>query len=166
MIRKIITTILACGVLSSCAETVSERKSIAVDVVPMTYSLSLDINAKNRDESKERIEHYINKHWPQIINQTVVLESRSPIAVKAVNRTYSFFVAKGISPKRIVKRVEKQSSADPFNFRLSFQAHNVITPLCEYSRIGHYGETNLGCYSEGARWHSMIHPQKMIHKGE
>lgn len=166
MIRKIITTILACGVLSSCAETVSERKGIAVDVVPMAYSLSLDINTKSRDESKERIEHYLNAHWSQIINQTVVLESRSPIALKAVNRTYSFLVAKGVSPKHIIKRVEKQSSVDPFDFRLSFQTHNVITPLCEYSSVGHYGETTLGCYSEGARWHSMIHPQKMIHKGE
>lgn len=157
--------VMVCGLvwsLSGCAEKVAERGGSSVDLVPLTYSLSLNITNENEKESDRKINHFIHKHWLQLRDQPIDIEIGSNLAIRMSEKIQSQLIENGVSPDNIVIHKQIESPDFSFNFTLSYQIHHVLIERCDYARVGRYQDTRLGCYADSARWHSMVHPEKMI----
>jgi hypothetical protein len=144
--------------ISGCAETLTERQSVSVDIVPLKHTYSVEL--KEKEQGFVEVEHYIDSNWLMLAESNVELVVLSPAGDVISAHVRELFKKKGKDPSQITQTVKEQNSE--FDFQLVSTSYKTFTPVCKYYQIGYFGETDTGCYAEGARWKAMSNPEKMM----
>lgn len=151
--------------LSGCAEHVSERYGTEIQVVPVTYSIDVEIKDKKSKEAWNELDDYVKKHWDMVATQMVSIYWNSKSGKQLAEKYAKYLLSQGIdSHKLFVQESRKGSSAPQFkqDLRLETVVNKAIVSTCGYESIGNFGVEANGCYAEGARWQSMVNPEKML----
>lgn len=156
--------IIVSVLLSGCAERVAERTGTQIDVVPVTYSLSLKIKPNQHKASQAELDGFIESNWKLIVDQDVTLIWRTNLGKKWANKTQNSLVRKGVDVKQITIEQANAGFGERFDFEIQTRVHKAMVSICDYTKLGGYGRTSNGCYSDNARWQSMVNPEKMLNK--
>ena len=154
-------------ILSGCAERIKEREGKALHLVPLTYSLSLNSHKNGASTAKQEIEVFITQNFEVIEAKGMLAEWHNLQGKQLSNYARTFAKSLGIDVNRInVQRFEVREGEPitEFDLRLTFTDYQVITNLCEYPEVGKFGFYESNCYTDNARWQSMVNPENMLPK--
>jgi hypothetical protein len=146
--------------LGGCADSLHERTTSSIDVVPLKHTYSVEAEEKNNPTGE--VLDYIESNWEVLAQAEVELIAYTTVGKKLSGQVRQFFKEQGKDPNQIKVVESKVESEFGFDFQLVSMNYKTFTPICDYYQIGYFGETNIGCYVEGARWKSMSNPQTMI----
>jgi hypothetical protein len=155
---RLLAILNALLLLSGCAETLAERQSVAIDIVPLTHTFAVEL--KDTKQALKEVEEYIESNWEVLADAEVELIVLSEKGEVVSNHVRQLLKQRGKDPEQI--SVSSKSVPEHFDFQLVSVFYKTFTPVCRYYQVGYFGETNTGCYSENARWKAMTNPQKMV----
>ncbi|MEZ8193861.1 hypothetical protein [Vibrio cortegadensis] len=164
MIKQYMVILIATLLLSGCAEHVAERTGTQIDVVPVTYSLALKIKPQQHKAAQDELDEFIANHWKLIVDQEVTLVWRTNLGQKWAKKTRTSLIKNGVDEKQIAVTQANAGFGERFDFEIKTRVHKAIVSICDYAAVGHHGETNDGCYSDNARWQSMVNPENMLNQ--
>lgn len=153
-------TIFLSLLLMACTSQFQEHQSTSVDIVPIKFSMQLNNRNEGYKKSKMNIDSFINHHKEQLLAQNIIIKYSNHQAKKLAGYVQSLLLKKGVSPSMIMVRPETVSNDS--DFEISYTEHKVQVPICTYEQIEKLGGNSANCVSEGARWKSMLHPNKML----
>ena len=144
--------------LSGCADHINEKKGSHINVIPVTYTLS--INSLSDEIIKKRVNDFIQKY--NIENkkgrwELSIVSSEMKVQEDKYQRILSEF---GYTINQI-KTMELNESRH-FTVIIAFITQRIEYEICDYEQIDYYGSTNIGCYTENNRWHSMVNPENAL----
>jgi hypothetical protein len=145
--------------LTSCADTLNERQGIAVDVLPLKHSYSVEVK-EDITVAYAEIDRYIDENWNKLSSAPMELVAHSEQGEKIALHVKAYLRLKG-KDWRLLTDSTGNGQGD-FDFSLISTHHQVVTPICDYYQIGYFGETAHGCYTEGARMQSIVYPEKLV----
>ncbi|MGF1762018.1 hypothetical protein [Aliivibrio kagoshimensis] len=154
--------LLSISFLFGCAEHVAERSGSDVDLYPITYTLNLKINPKHVSRAEEELTEYLEQHWDLVTTQPMSMVWRSDLGEALINKTVKQLRKQGLDTKSIQINEELVELDQRFDFQLTITQYRVLVDRCEYTKIGHYSRTDEGCFSNGARWQSMVNPERAL----
>ncbi|MBM7038383.1 hypothetical protein [Vibrio ulleungensis] len=158
MRQNLLVTLWSLLLISGCAETLVERQSVAIDIVPLTHTFSVEL--KDQRQALNEVEEYIESNWEVLADaevELVVFSEKGQVVSKHVRQLLK---QRGKDPEQLSET--SKSESDQFDFQMVSVYYKTFTPVCRYYQLGYFGETDTGCYSENARWKAMTNPQKMV----
>lgn len=144
-----------------CAEHISERSGPSIEVVPIEYQLAVKIEKNKKEQAWQYLDKYVSENWGVFANQHLSLSWNTKEGKKLVHKYADYLRSRGVESKNITLYQDSELNT-AFDFNFSATVHKVVTPLCEYVTIGNYGEVDNGCFSDGMRWKSITHPERMF----
>jgi hypothetical protein len=187
MIRSLIVTLLTVSLISGCAEPIADSVGTQLDVVPVTYSISIKIKNGEQKKAAAKLAEFTDKHWQTIANRGASISWQTNAGKTVAQQYYTQLAARGVNVADLylihmdtrLKMVEKDgltvdkeglivdkeyltANKEYFDIEVTTTVHKVISDVCQSPIIGHYGELVDGCSSESNRWKSMVHPEKML----
>lgn len=131
-------------------------------MVPVTYALNIAVKKNKQDEAWKELDQFVEEHWDKVSRQKVSFIWYTESGRKLANQYHDHLLKKGLNRQQL--EMQQATASDNISFDLQFKTviNRVVVEVCEYQRIGSYDSENMGCYSEGARWQSMVNPEKMI----
>lgn len=160
--RKLVVGLLTVLLLSGCAERVSERNGIEVELIPVTYSFKAKVTKENEIEVDEQLSNYLDLHRDKVFTERVFLGWSGDIAKSKVMEARRNLLRLGVDPKAITIHQLKLQDVGAFNLSASLQQYQVLVPSCKQSQANRYGFETHDCFVESARWISLQHPEKMV----
>ncbi|BDU39724.1 hypothetical protein [Vibrio nigripulchritudo] len=148
--------------LSGCVYQASERDGTSVHVVPVTYSIALNIEKNKRSGAQKKLDEFIKEHWGVIVNQSIELNWRTREGKKWAKKTKAYLQQHGVSPEQIEIIQTDAGFGERFDFELKTVVFKAQVETCQYEQVGSYSSSPSGCFSENARWQSMENPEKML----
>jgi hypothetical protein len=188
MIKPIAIALLTVSLISGCAEPITERVadrvadrvSIQLDIVPVTYSISIKVKNGEQNKASAKLAAFTDKYWQTIANRGARISWQTKVGKTLAQQYYTQLAARGVNVSDLYlihmdagqNTVDKKSLAVDkeyltvnkkfFDIEVTTTVHKVISDVCQSPIIGHYGELVEGCSSESNRWKSMVHPEKML----
>lgn len=144
--------------LSGCVDHIHEKQGAYINIIPVTYSFS--INSENDEVIKNKLKQFIYKH--DIENKkgywevTIYKDENETKKIKYQQLLDEF----GFTINQI--KMINVSKKPYFTVMFSFITQRIEYQSCGYEQVGYYGSNNIGCYTENNRWHSMVNPEKAI----
>ncbi|MCG7497035.1 hypothetical protein MHO82_09170 [Vibrio sp. Of7-15] len=161
--KKLALILAACFlVLSGCADYVGESRGAQIEVVPVTYSMSLKVKPDQQDKARAKLDGFINEHWQYVSSQGATIVWRTKSGKEVADMYYKQLLSRGVSQDKLSIEQGDAGFGARFDLELKTTVHKSILPICDYPRVGHYSELARGCFSESARWQSMVNPEKML----
>lgn len=157
---KKVLYIFSLVLLFGCTNRFQEYPSSSVDVIPLKTTLKIDIRIEGWRSAKSNIDLFIKENREQLLRESVHITYSNYNSKKLADYVYKLLLKKGANPLSI-KLVNNQIN-NSTDFEVSFTEHKVQVPLCGYEQIEKLGEQAPNCVVEGARWKSMLHPEKML----
>ncbi|MBL4828538.1 MAG: hypothetical protein JKY55_01385 [Aliivibrio sp.] len=156
--------LLTLSLLSGCAEHVAERSGSDVDLFPITYTLNLNlkINPLHMSSADEELNQFIKQYWALVTTQPMSMTWRSDLGESLVKETILDLRRKGVDTNQIHLSVEPIEMDQRFDFQFTITEYRALVDRCQYTKIGHYSRTDEGCFSNGARWQSMVNPERAL----
>ncbi|PMH46708.1 hypothetical protein BCU68_01345 [Vibrio sp. 10N.286.49.B3] len=148
--------------LSGCAEHIGERQGTQMDVIPVHYSMAVKVKPKQSKAAQKEVDQFINDHWNVIVNQTVELNWRTKEGQKWATKIEQDLLKRGVNRDNLSVSQVSAGFGERFDFEVKATVHKVMASVCDYAQVGHFGEPNNGCYTDNARWGSMVNPEKML----
>ncbi|PKF81126.1 hypothetical protein CW749_00320 [Vibrio sp. vnigr-6D03] len=148
--------------LSGCADKAIERSGSDIHVVPVTYSIALNIEKNKRKSAQKKLDEFVKEHWDVIVNQTVELSWRTREGKKWAQKTQAQLQKQGVSPEQIRIIQTDAGFGERFDFEFKTVVYRAQVESCDYEQVGSYGGVKYGCFAENARWQSMENPEKML----
>ena len=164
MIKILCMAIVIFSFLTGCAERIGERRGTQIDVVPVTYSIALKVNPKKESLAQVELDSFIQENWNLIVNQQVELVWRTKLGKRWALKTRKDLLSRGIYDDYISITQEKAGFSERFDFEFKTKVHKSVVSICDYAGIGKYGKPTDGCYTENARWQSMVNPENMLNQ--
>ncbi|PJC86097.1 hypothetical protein CSW98_11025 [Vibrio sp. HA2012] len=165
--RQIITAIIFVALLSGCAEHIAERKGAEIQIVPVAYTLGISIKNGKQDKAREQLDKYTKSHWDKVTTQMVNLTWYTPAGKKLADSYYRYLLGQGLDENKLaVKEAVAGADEKPFDMKFETIVNRAVVEVCAYEKVGNFGRNQEGCYSDGARWQSMVNPEKMLRDGK
>lgn len=146
--------------MTSCAEVITEREGPHIQLVPLTYRWSVDLQGQDVKESQRELYALMEKDWALIANNGVKVDWATKHGKVLANNLKSYLLTRGLDEGDI--HLEKAWLPDSKDIQVQFQYMQVVTELCRQAKVGHYGELTGGCFVESNRWHSMANPESTV----
>ncbi|MDG3085992.1 hypothetical protein P7F88_07735 [Vibrio hannami] len=162
--KKLLLPLICLG-LVACAERVAERHGTNIQVVPITYSIDVEIKNNKNQIAWNELDEYVRKHWDLVATQNVSIYWNSKSGKALADKYADYLLSQGIdSHKLLVLKSREDGSTPQFkqDLRLETVVNKAVVSTCGYEAIGGFGVESNGCYAEGARWQSMVNPEKML----
>ena len=147
--------------LFGCAEHIGEQSGPAIEVVPIEYQLAVKIEKNKQKEAWRYFDGYITENWSDFANQEFSFVWNTNEGKRFVKKYTEYLKSRGVESKQLLVRQDKNLNK-AFDFSFSTTVHKVVTPICDYVQVGHYGEITNGCSPEGMRWKTITHPERMF----
>lgn len=157
-----VTAILAVLSLVGCAPTSIERKGPEIDLYPVTHSLSLQSDAKHLKKSKSEWVKFADQHHNVLMTQPIELYWANSTGASLMRFVKKDLLSRGASLKNISQVDMPKIRSERFDFQLRVTEYKVVTPICHLVKVSDYDSTSQGCYTEAARWQSMVRPETML----
>lgn len=161
--RYFILCVLAL-MLTACAEHVAERRGTQVDVVPVIYSLSLKIAPEQKESAEKELDLFLQENNSIVLTQNIELIWYSEVGEYLANNTHKKLLKKGVSDKNIKFIQGGRRDVNRFDYEINLIVHKVLLQVCQNPKVTHYGRPGDGCYTESARWQSMVNPENMLNQ--
>ncbi|MDN3681430.1 hypothetical protein QWZ04_13970 [Vibrio tapetis subsp. quintayensis] len=162
--KQFIVSILLFAI-SGCADLVEERQGTAIEVVPITYSLQLNIKNNDVKAVKQKLDDFVEQHWNMVSNQSVSLTWNSKKAEKLSKDYLQYLISLGLDREKLSLSKQEFSADDEreFDIKIDVLTHSAVVPLCDYYRLDQSSQQrNEGCFAETNRWISMTNPEKPL----
>lgn len=150
--------------LTACAEHVAERRGTQVDVVPVIYSLSLKIASEQQESAEKELDLFLQENNSIVLTQNIELIWYSEAGENLANNTHKKLLKKGVSDNNIKFVQGDRRDVNRFDYEINLIVHKVLLEVCQNPKVTHYGRPGDGCYTESARWQSMVNPEKMLNQ--
>ena len=148
--------------MAGCAEIIQEREGAQLQLVPITNTYQLTIKPKKDQQAWQQVQDYVEQHWDVLSVEAIDINWFSRRGKKLADKLVSQLKKKGIGAEMIDLNRVANGGSGHFDLSISTTKYKVITEVCDYVQVGHFGAYPEGCYTENARWQSMVHPEKML----
>lgn len=152
--------------LTACADHADVSSGISVDVVPVHYSLSLNLNKSKNAETKKRLANFLVEQKEQILSGQTEMYVATNSAYKLAKKVESQLYERGVAAPRITITRVKQAVNHRFDYVIRVTRHRVTVPICGPVQSGDFFHHNLGCTLDSIRWQSMNHPENMLNQSD
>ncbi|SON49514.1 hypothetical protein [Vibrio tapetis] len=151
-------------VTSGCADLVEERQGTAIEVVPVTYSLQLNIKNNDVKAAKQKLDDFVEQHWSMVSNQPVTLTWNSKKGQKLSKDYLQYLISLGLDREKLSLGKQQYGTDErAFDIKIDVMKHSAIVPLCDYYRLDQSAQKRSeGCFAETNRWISMTNPEKPL----
>lgn len=151
MIKKLATVLFSVW-LVGCATTDEPRMGPEITVTPVRYQLQL--TTTDKQQAKQQWQSFAEKYANKLKGKTVQLTWYSASGREFINQLprnmgYSVTISRGGAQK------------SSFDLKAEFVHSQVQVGRCQPDRMGHFSN-EVGCFSENARWQSMVNPQNAL----
>ncbi|PWI35237.1 hypothetical protein DI392_02930 [Vibrio albus] len=153
-------------VLSGCAEHIAEREGAEIQVVPVTYSIGITIKKDKQDKARQELDNYVQSHWLKVTTQKVNLVWYTKPGKALADHYYQYLLEQGVNKDKVtLNKAMDTTGKVPFDMKFQTMVYRSVVEVCDYEKIGNFGQTNIGCYTDSARWQSMVYPENMLNTG-
>jgi hypothetical protein len=151
------------AVLSGCVEHIAERRGAEIQVVPVTYTIGISIKKGQDEKARQELDEYVRSHWQKVTTQKVnILWYTEPGKALAASY-YQYLLEQGVSKDDLMlSQAPANMRQAPFDMKLQTVVNRSVVEVCDYEKIGNFGQTRYGCYTDSARWQSMVRPERML----
>lgn len=150
-------------VLTGCTDMIAERTGAEVVVVPVETAYRFHSTSTDNDQLRHRINELLDTHFATIRKEGITLKSSTSSGGKLARSIKSHLIEKGVETSKIVLS-EDHSKGETFDLTVYVTQFKVVTHRCDYSRVGQYHSSDIGCSIENSRWHSLVNPQTALSK--
>lgn len=157
-----VTAILAILSIVGCAPTSIERKGPEIDLYPVTHSLSLQSDVNYLKKSKSEWAKFADQHNTVLMNQPIELHWANSTGASLMRFVKKDLLSRGANLENISQVEMPEIRSERFDFQLRVTEYKVVTPICHLVKVSDYDSTSQGCYTESARWQSMVRPETML----
>lgn len=152
--KRLMFVVISLALLLGCTRVDQDSVGAEVRVTPVTYTLELEV--KDFASANEKLNRFTERHAEYLQGQDLVLTWHSEKGKK--------FLGQYASPQgalyslKVIKGKEEHTR---FDIEARFIHSEITVEPCLRDNIEAY-ENQLGCYTENARWQSMVNPHKAI----
>lgn len=157
---KHLTTLLMLGVLAGCSERVVERQGADITLVPVTQTLTLSVPGRSLEGAEKEIEQFISQNFASIEAKGVSVAWSGSQGKRLFAHAKQYAAQFGLRPDTFTVQQAQLSESDSIRFVLT--EYKVVAPVCSYQQVGKFGWNESSCFTDSARWQSMVNPEKML----
>lgn len=159
---RLITVLIALSALMGCASGREDKPGPAIDIYPTVASLALQTDAIQKIKSNEALNMFMAQNHQALMTQEINLLWSTSQGKEFAQEAAAKLRLLGVEVNHL--RIEKMASGfgQHFDFRLELLSHRVVAPVCQYVKIGQFGQEGKACFTESARWQSMVRPERML----
>ena len=148
--------------LVSCASFESTRKGPSIDIFPVFHTLLLAVERTPFENAKQQLNIYLDEYSEILVTQNVQLNWSNEASEMLANFAKKRLISMGVAPGYIqIRKVNALTDAH-FDFEIKVVQHQVADIVCEKSKSQNYFLSDNGCFTENARWKSMVAPERML----
>jgi hypothetical protein len=147
--------------LFGCTDIITERTGAEIVVIPVETTYSFHSMSKDGSELQYRVDELLDEHFSTIRTQGIKLESRTPSGEKLARSIKNSLLEKGVDGSKITLN-ESVHGENEFDLIVHVTQFKVVSHQCDYTRVGQYRSSKLGCSIENSRWHSLVNPQTAL----
>lgn len=163
---RLLCVVLTALSLTACVERVAEREGATIEIVPVTYSLSVDINKNKVAAAWEELDQFVELNWDKVSTQAVVFTWYTSEGKTLAEQYHKHLLGKGVNRTQLsIQQAINYGQENPFDLQFKTVMNKVVVEVCDYPKVGNFGTYEGGCYADGARWQSMVNPEKMLSSG-
>jgi hypothetical protein len=169
--------------LSGCSNNVIDYPATAIDVVPVIYQYALSerVNktaphAKSRNNKKtasalerelsKELHDYLLANKMLLINNTVKFSYQNQLGLSLAQQAQDWLLKQGAGQEKITLLEQSTEQASnqktPALLLVEIKSYQVQAPRCIGTKINQLAITGNNCAVAGARWLSMVNPEKML----
>ncbi|MBJ7551479.1 hypothetical protein [Marinomonas ostreistagni] len=148
--------------LVGCSSVEPSRNGPAIDIFPVEHNLSIKVSSTNLEAAKKQLALFIHQNKQILLTQTVKLDWRDNSAKTLFQFAKSHLLDLGVPPYRILESSTPSAAKNRFNFEIQVIQYQVSDRTCEEVISQDYFLADDGCFTENARWKSMVAPERMF----
>jgi hypothetical protein len=148
--------------LIGCSSANVSRSGPAIDIFPIEHTLSVRVSADNLTSAKEQLALFIQQNKQILLTQTVELDWRDKHSKSLSQYTKAALLDLGMPPYRILETSSVSAKNSRFNFAIQVIQYQVSDRTCDETISQEYFLADDGCFTENARWKSMVAPERML----
>ncbi|SGY85454.1 Putative uncharacterized protein [Moritella viscosa] len=152
--------------LTACADSADVTSGIGVDITPIHYSLSLNVNKSKSLDAKNRLDSFLVEQKDNILFGHIEMYVSNNTAYKFAKKVESKLHAQGIEAYMISIARVKQPIKQRFDYVIRVTRHQVTVPICRPAQLGDFNHNQLGCTIDSMRWQLMSNPENMLNQFE
>ncbi|PJC86111.1 hypothetical protein CSW98_11095 [Vibrio sp. HA2012] len=168
--RHLFTVSVLLGIsasLTGCVDHIAERQGAEIQLVPVTYSIGISIKQGQEEKARQELDTYVQSHWNKVTTQNVRMLWYTGKGKTLADNYYRYLLGLGIDKTKLhLQEAPQGMELVPFDMQLQTVVHRAVVEVCDYEKIGNYGMSAQGCYTDSARWQSMVAPEKMLSPAE
>ncbi|WP_228140308.1 hypothetical protein [Moritella sp. JT01] len=150
--------------LTACADRADVTSGINVDIVPIHYALSLNLNKSKRVEAKNRLNAFLTDQKDNILFGTIEMYVANNAAYKFAKNVESKLHEQGVEASMISIERVKHPLQQRFDYVIRVTRHQVTVPICRPAQSGDFFHHSLGCSVDAIRWKSMNRPENVLNQ--
>ncbi|WP_425642598.1 hypothetical protein ACPUEK_05680 [Marinomonas gallaica] len=148
--------------LMACTSIKSQRNGPVIDVFPVIHTLSLSAKDNSFEHLKTQLVEKLKEYDSLLVSHSVALSWTNEASEKLAKFTEQRLLSMGVAPDHIIMTSNELGTEAFFDFEMKVIQYRVSTENCGVSKINSYDSFGDGCYTENARWRSMIAPERML----
>ena len=153
---------LSCLLLSACSSVPSTNSGTNVEIFPVLSSISMRLDANSLEGSKTKLHEFIQENKQSLLTQRIELDWSGSNAGDFARLARSELLNSGSLPENIYENKNHHLLGERFNFRIQVTQYYVDDQTCAFPIVQSYDYSGGGCFTEHARWKSMVAPEKML----
>lgn len=148
--------------LTACTAIESQRKGPSVDVFPVMHTLLLNSKDNSFERSKELIIKNVEENNSLLVTHSVALNWSGETSKRLAEFAKQHLLSLGASSSNIKMTPSISDTGTHFDFEMKVLQYKVNTKICEVAKNHNFYTFDDGCYTESARWRSMVAPERML----
>nr|WP_086940293.1 hypothetical protein [Thaumasiovibrio occultus] len=131
---------------------------VNMDVVTVRYQFEAKPANQSLSQHTQAVYAFVEDNRDMLLKEQVTLYWSGNTGKQLAIATHKRLLAIGVPPHQI--KVTSRAANVPL--QILVDTHHVQVPICEPYVAEEIERGAFNCYTESARWSSMVHPEKML----
>lgn len=148
--------------LVACASSESTRNGPAIEIFPVSHALSLRVDKTSLESAKQELDIYLEEYADILVTQKIMVSWSGKDSKKLADFAVKSLLSMGVAPNYIDIKEISMDTTSYFDFEIKVVQYLVADKTCKQSKSQDYYLSDVGCFTENARWKSMVTPERML----
>ncbi|WP_087023861.1 hypothetical protein [Thaumasiovibrio subtropicus] len=145
--------------LTACVNQIDGHYTpVAIDVIGVDYHYQGIEGSQSYKVQSQAMMAFMEQHKPLLLKEAVTVYWDGNQGKKLAKAAQQWMLKVGVPPMQISMMAAELNSP----LEIVIATHHVQVPLCQPVKAEALGAGAFNCYSESARWQSLVHPEKML----
>ncbi len=153
---------IICLFMTGCSNQINGHYTpMDIDLVSVNYHYESLTPAHSYSQQSKAMMLFMEQHKKLMLNDKVYVNWQGQQGKTLATSAQQWMLKAGVPPDYITLRPTEQT----LPIEIIIETHHVQVPLCQAAQAERIEAGSVNCYTESARWQSIVNPERMLGEG-